>query len=188
MIPTPPTVRHRPRPRSMKSHQPQASTETTWLTPRWILSPLGEFDLDPCTPESGMPWPTATRMLKPSDDGLATPWHGRVWLNPPFDKAGRAAFLGKLASHANGIALIPASTETDWFQQYIWQRASSLLFLDRRPHFCSAAGMPARANSGCAIVLAGFGTANDRALAASGLGVYLDSWRIPKQEQEDSLP
>ncbi len=33
-----------------------------------------------------MPWRTATRMLKPSDDGLKTPWpkSAFVWMNPPY--------------------------------------------------------------------------------------------------------
>lgn len=65
---------------------PEGITTETWLTPPEIVHGLGPFDLDPCIPQQGMPWRTATRMLKPSDDGLKTPWpkSAFVWMNPPY--------------------------------------------------------------------------------------------------------
>ncbi|MGE8253472.1 MAG: hypothetical protein ACN6RE_12505, partial [Stenotrophomonas sepilia] len=75
---------------------PAAQSTDTWLTPPELIwgSPregftgLGPFDLDPCTPEEGMPWPTATRMLKPSNDGLTTAWpeDAFVFMNPPLGR------------------------------------------------------------------------------------------------------
>lgn len=52
------------------------SGEKTWLTPRWLLDKLGPFDLDPCCPDGGMPWPTAARMISKSEDSLAKDWGG----------------------------------------------------------------------------------------------------------------
>ena len=106
--------------KSMKGHQPQASKNVSWVTPKWILDALGEFDLDPCTPDE-MPWETALRRYTKFDDGLIQPWEGRVWLNPPFDKRGRWSFLKRMVEHGNGIALVSASTETEWFKEWVWK-------------------------------------------------------------------
>lgn len=47
-----------------------------------------------------MPWPTAARMLKPSDDGLASEWPADafVFMNPPFGR-GQEAWMEKMANH-----------------------------------------------------------------------------------------
>lgn len=158
--------------KSMRGHQPQASRNVSWVTPRWILEPLGEFDLDPCTPDE-MPWDTARVRYTEWLDGLKQPWFGRVWLNPPFDKHHRSRFLQRMAEHGNGIALVAASTEVGWFKEWIWGHATSILFLRERPYFHLPSGERGSANSGCSICLAGFGETNDRALQASGLGMYL---------------
>src|ERR1700677_2965740 len=136
--------------RSMKSHQPQASKNVDWLTPKWILDPLGTFHLDPCTP-SKMPWSTAD--FRFTKDGHTRPWHGRVWLNPPFDEKSRAAFLERMAAHGNGIALVAVATETEWFKAWIWPHATSILFLSKRPYFHRPDGTRGKTNSGCSICL-----------------------------------
>ena len=68
---------------SMSGHQSPRMKSDAWLTPPEILRALGGFDLDPCCPPD-MPWRTAAAMISPPRDGLAEPWAGRVWLNPPF--------------------------------------------------------------------------------------------------------
>ena len=158
--------------KSMKGHQPQNSKSVDWLTPRWILDPLGHFDLDPCTPES-MPWSTARARYTLRHDGLKSAWWGRVWLNPPFDEASRNGFLKRMAGHGNGIALVPASTETVWFKNWIWPYASSILFLDRRPYFHKPDGTRGKTNSGCSICLVGYGALNDSALAGAGIWRFI---------------
>ena len=76
--------------------------EKTWLTPRYILSPLGRFDLDPCCPEGGMPWRTADRMVTKAEDGLRQDWEGlRVWLNPPYGREAEP-FFRKMVSRSRG--------------------------------------------------------------------------------------
>lgn len=141
-----------------------------WLTPKWILEPLGRFDLDPCAP-AVQPWATAARTFTKSDDGLAQPWAGRVWLNPPF---GRHAitWLRKLAIHGDGIALVPARTETRMFNEVVWPLSHGILFLNRRPHFHYVDGTRASANSGAPICLIGFGQANADVLKTCGLGQF----------------
>jgi hypothetical protein len=158
--------------RSMRSHHAPIGKSTEWVTPKWILEPLGSFDLDPCTPDQ-MPWVTAGKMLRKEHDGLKTDWSGRVWLNPPFDRRGISQWLEKMADHGNGIALIPAATETKHFKNFVWDRATSVLFLHKRPKFHLPSGEEASANSGCSICLVGYGHDNDITLMASGLGYFV---------------
>lgn len=134
-----------------------AMTTDTWLTPPELIwgSPKegftgqGPFDLDPCTPETGMPWPTAARMLKPSDDGLTTPWpeDAFVFMNPPFGR-GQERWMQKLAEHpGGGIALVFARTDTAWFQDYVLNHSatSALVFQRGRLKFCRPDGTPGEA-------------------------------------------
>jgi hypothetical protein len=139
-----------------------------WLTPPEILSALGEFDLDPCAPVSP-PWLTARVHFDKNIDGLEQPWAGRVWLNPPF---GREAvkWLRKLVQHGNGIALIPARTETAMFYECVWNVADAVCFLKGRPHFHYVTGERAKANSGAPIVLIAYGQHNADALRRADLG------------------
>lgn len=143
---------------SLSSHQSARMKSDVWLTPREILAPLGDFDLDPCT-ISNHPWPIAQRYFTAEVDGLSQPWEGRVWLNPPFGKEA-ARWLSKLASHRNGIALIPARTETRMFFDHVWSKADAICFLRGRPHFHYADGRRGEANSGAPIVLVAYGQNN----------------------------
>jgi len=158
---------------SLSSHQSARAITTTWLTPEPIVRALGEFDLDPCAAPEPRPWPTALQHITLPDDGLSADWTGnRVWLNPPFgDEA--AAWLAKLADHGNGIALVPARTETKWFYAHIWGRADAVLFMRTRPHFHRPDGSRAPANSGAPICLVAYGITNVAALERSGLGVVV---------------
>lgn len=66
-----------------------AKTEKTtnvWLTPRYVLDLLGQFDTDPCA-ATVRPWDCASVNYTEADNGLLLPWVGRVWLNPPYGKA-----------------------------------------------------------------------------------------------------
>lgn len=139
-----------------------------WLTPPEIVRACGEFDLDPCAPIV-RPWDTARQHFTVQDDGLAQPWHGRVWCNPPF---GREAikWLRKMVEHGNGIALIPARTETVMFYETVWGAADAVLFMQGRPHFHYVDGRRAPANSGAPICLVAYGLSNVVALERSGLG------------------
>jgi len=131
---------------------PAAQSTDTWLTPPELIwgSPkegytgLGPFDLDPATPEKGMPWPTAARMLKPSDDGLASEWPADAFLfmNPPFGR-GQEAWMEKMANHpGGGIALVFARTETRWFQRFVLNHpnVSAVVFQEGRLKFHRANG------------------------------------------------
>lgn len=153
---------------SLSSHQSQRSKNDEWLTPPEILASLGRFDLDPCAPII-RPWDMATIHYTKRDDALNKPWRGRVWCNPPF---GREAvkWLRKLKDHGNGIALIPARTETEMFYECVWTKAGAVLFIKGRPHFHYVSGKRAPFNSGAPICLVAYGVENVIALQNSNLG------------------
>lgn len=155
----------------LSAHQSARSGSSTWLTPPNWIKELGPFDLDPCCPPD-MPWQTATKMLTEREDGLTAEWHGRVWLNPPFGREA-AQWLRKMAEHGNGIALIPARTETAMFYESVWTRADSVCFVRGRPHFHHANGDRATFNSGAPIALIAYGTDNTDALLDANLGAVL---------------
>ena len=153
----------------LSSHQSAAMKNDEWLTPLEIIHSLGEFDLDPCSPVV-RPWDTAKFHYNIHDDGLQQYWNGRVWLNPPF---GREAvkWMRRMAKHGNGIALIPARTETSMFYETVWGAAHGILFVKGRPHFHYVDGRRASFNSGAPICLVAYGCENVDALHSSGLGV-----------------
>lgn len=80
-------------------------------TPAWIFEAMGlEFDLDVAAPPGGVPWIPAKRYYTISDDGLAQPWDGLVWCNPPFSAA--AAWARRWVLHRDGVLLACASKAT----------------------------------------------------------------------------
>lgn len=156
---------------TLSSHQSARSGTDEWLTPPEIIKACGEFDLDPCAPIV-RPWDTARQHFNVHDDGLAQPWTGRVWCNPPF---GREAvkWLRRMVEHGNGIALIPARTETAMFYETVWGGADAVLFIKGRPHFHYVDGRRATANSGAPICLVAYGIQNVAALVKTNLGIVV---------------
>lgn len=156
---------------NLSGHQSARMGSDSWLTPPEWIKALGPFELDPACPP-GMPWETAAVMLTPADDGLSRQWRGRVWLNPPFGQQA-AKWLRRLAEHGNGIALIPARTETAMFYESVWNKADAVCFVKGRPHFHRPDGSRAPFNSGAPIALIAYGKANAEALMRAGLGITL---------------
>lgn len=153
--------------KGMGSHESSKMLSDTWITPIYIINALGEFDLDPCTPEY-MPWQTAKYRYTTKEDGLKSDWFGRVWLNPPYGR-----FIGewmkKMSLHNNGIAFIFARTETKSFQQYVFGQASSILFLEGRIKFHLPDGSLPKSTGGAPSCLISYGKKNIDALEYCGL-------------------
>ena len=168
----------------LSSHQSARMKNDEWLTPPEVLRALGPFDLDPCAPVL-RPWDTAAQHYTAADDGLARAWLGRVWCNPPF---GREAvkWLAKLRDHGNGIALVPARTETRMFYGTVWGHADGVLFMRGRPHFHYVDGRRAAANSGAPIALVAYGASNLEALQRSGLGFTVVGFNAAVERPERS--
>lgn len=109
-------------------------------------------------------------------DGLTRPWHGFVWCNPPYGPE-VGAWLKKCAEHGSALALVFARTETRWFREYAWGRATGMLFLYGRLHFYKN-GVRAKANSGAPSVLIAYGdTAMSRLVTTKLPGALVTTWR-----------
>lgn len=138
-----------------------------WLTPVELIKSIGEFDLDPCSPIK-RPWDTAKKHYNIKDNGLEQEWDGRVWCNPPY---GREAikWLSKLSNHNNGVALIFARTETKMFFSEVWDKATSILFLEGRLTFYNVNGEKGKGNAGAPSCLIAYGRECSDMLENSGI-------------------
>jgi hypothetical protein len=121
-------------------------------------SVLGEIDLDPASHPAANEVVKAARFYTIDDDGLAQDWHGRLWLNPPWGKAG-PDFVGKLVqSYQEGavsaaILLVNAhATDTKWFQP-LWDYL--LCFSCPRIHYWQPDGGGKSPNSGSVFIYFG---------------------------------
>ncbi len=159
---------------TLGSHQQTVGNTQTWITPKWIIDTLGPFDLDPAA-ALPRPWDCATANYHEGIggiNGLDTPWFGRVWLNPPFDRYQVRAWIKQMSNHQNGTALLHARTEAEWFEP-VWDGASAILFLADRLYFHYPDGRRAEANSGAPAVLIAFGAYDADRLKASNIAGYL---------------
>ena len=157
----------------MAEHEPCIGKSDDWYTPPEIFAALRlTFDLDPCSPGSTH-WVPARKVYTKENDGLAQPWEGCVFMNPPFGRRhGHVPWLQKFLKHRNGIAVVRAYTSSDWFHDWALL-AETMLFPRGKTKFIRPDGEVGKA-PGHGVVLLGMGqTAND-ALARSGLG-----WFVP---------
>lgn len=151
--------------RGMASHERVGNGKDEWLTPQEIVQSLGAFDLDPCSPIK-RPWPTAGNHYTIADDGLKQKWFGRVWLNPPYGDE-TEKWMKRLAEHGNGIALIFARTETATWFEWVWPKATAVLFFRGRIAFCHVDGHRAQTSAGAPSALIAYGQHNADVLRAS---------------------
>src|SRR5208282_5484886 len=158
---------------TLGSHQRTIGKSQAWITPKWIIDALGPFDLDPCAADP-RPWNCAETNL--TTVGLGIEWWGAVWLNPPFHRYQVAEWVGKLAIHGSGIALLHARTEAKWFEP-CWMAGAAILFLADRIHFHYPDGTRAAANSGAPACLVAFGKICGRRLEHCKIpGALLTQW------------
>lgn len=143
-----------------------------WYTPKWLIDKLGPFDLDPCSPAE-RPYDTAAVHVTKEQDGLKYDWgQSRVWLNPPYSQPLLRAFVEKLAAHGNGIALLVNRTDNLLFQEVIFPKATSVLFLRNRVKFTRPDGTTGNPFFGSCLVA--FGRYNDEVLRDCGFeGKYV---------------
>ena len=157
-------------------HQSAIGKSQDHITPFWIISQLGPFELDPAAADP-RPWDCARQNFTAADDGLAREWNGRVYLNPPFHRYEVGHWIARLAQHGHGTALLHARTEAEWFEP-IWRSASGILFLADRLKFCRADGTEQPHNSGAPAILVAFGDEDLERLETSGLAGYLaTAWK-----------
>ncbi len=156
-----------------------SSRDQTWQTPPALLGAIlaaadrESFDLDPCSPRADGPVPALTRRTE-ADDGLAHPWQGLVFVNPPYSRA-LPLWVAKCKEEAAAgtvvIGLVPSRTDTRWWHDYVAGQAA-VIMLKGRLKFGNGKGS---APFPSALVVW-----NDRSdLAARIAGAIPGAWLIP---------
>jgi phage N-6-adenine-methyltransferase len=132
-----------------------------WYTPRWLFDALEiTFDIDTCSPQdrthASVP---AKRWYTIEDDGLAQPWSGIVWCNPPYSTPNDWAM--KMIAHGNGLLLTHIPMNAGWAAE-VW-RAADGIRLFQAMEFVRPDG--AKQRPGYWLMLAAFGPRAADALA-----------------------
>lgn len=100
-----------------------------WGTPekyiRLVREVMGAIDLDPASNDYAQQTIRAARYFTREDNGLAQPWTGRVWLNPPYSRGLINRFVDKLVSEwwdgnvTEAIVLTHSKSDTKWFRKLV---------------------------------------------------------------------
>lgn len=154
-------------------HESSHNESIEWYTPPEIFDALGlVFDLDPCSPGAGLSFVPARRHLTEADDGLATPWSGTTFVNPPYGPH-TPVWMRKLAEHGNGIGLVFARTDTRWFHD-VAPAADVVCFVSSRIRFFQGSTERRGGSPGAGSMLLAYGRRCADAVLASGLGACFE--------------
>ena len=150
--------------RGDKAHVAQATGEYEWYSPTDIVdlarSVMGGIGLDPASSKTANSKIRADQIYTADDDGLTHPWHGRVWMNPPYAKGLIDKFCAKLREEyearrvCDAIVLVNNATETAWFQD-LAEVASAVCFPRGRVVFWGPVERGSTALQGQAILYLG---------------------------------
>jgi hypothetical protein len=123
--------------------------EFEWYTPQFYVDlarqVLGEIDLDPASSHVANRIVGATTFFSMETNGLAQPWTGRVWMNPPYAQPAIADFSNKLVAEfeagtvSAAIVLTNDCTDTVWFHR-LATVSSAFCFTRGRVRFVSPGG------------------------------------------------
>lgn len=156
------------------THEATTAGSVEWLTPRAVFDALDcDFDLDPCSPGEGRSHVPARAHYTITDDGLAKPWFGRVWLNPPYGR-GIDQWLRRAHEHARTgfgsvIALVPNRTDTAWFQRWAPRTSAMLLHAGRIRFHRGDKNSPQTGSPGTGSILLAYGSDAHKILTDSDL-------------------
>lgn len=115
-----------------------------WATPVDFYNNLNDefhFTLDPCSNDENH---KCDKYFTVDDDGLSKDWSGEtVYMNPPYgrgeiDKWVKKASEESAKENTQVVALIPASTDTRWFHEYVYNKAKEIRFVKGRLKFGNA--------------------------------------------------
>jgi hypothetical protein len=146
-----------------RQHQNENPNTDEWYTPQWLIEKLGPFDLDPCSPMVP-PFQIAPVSYNKEQDGLTHEWpkESFVWLNPPYSRLLLKKFVIKMVEHNNGIALLINRQDNLLFQDIIFPKAASMIFMRHRVKFLRPEGESGNPFFGSCLVA--FGSEADRRL------------------------
>lgn len=147
-----------------------AVTSDDCYTPRWIFDAMGlEFDLDVAAPPGG-PWHVpCDHYYTAEDDGLAQPWAGLVWCNPPYSKF--RPWVDKWSEHPTGVLMGTYAPEM-YATPVMLGAADAVAFISAR--FALPDGGSIKPRHGVFVAFRGVGNqAAERLAAADKFGAVL---------------
>lgn len=104
-----------------------SSAREDWATPQDFFDTLNaefHFTLDACANDQNAKCPA---YYTKEQDGLAQPWMGTVWCNPPYGREIGAwiakAYTSACIFGAVVVMLLPARTDTVWFHTWVYPYA-----------------------------------------------------------------
>mgnify|MGYP005822016031 FL=1 len=103
-----------------------------WATPDYIYNPLHDefnFNFDPCPLQHDLDkW-----------NGLTIPWETRNFINPPYSRKLKEAFVLKAIEESKKgklcVCLLPVSTSTKLFHKHILPNKKEIRFVYKRIKF-----------------------------------------------------
>jgi ParB family chromosome partitioning protein len=105
---------------------------------------MGVIDVDPASNVVAQETVKAATFYTREQNGMAHPWPGRVWLNPPYSQPDIRLFIDKLVDEyesgrrTEAILLTNNSSDTEWFPRAVLD-ASAVCFTRGRIKFVSPA-------------------------------------------------
>jgi hypothetical protein len=138
-----------------------------WYTPSSIIEAaresMGGIDLDPCSCEEAQEIVEAGTWYDKERNGLVQPWHGRVWLNPPYSKGNIIQFVNRLTCEystykpgpVDAWCLLCNTDHSTERYKLASVMASFVVLLFRRVGFIAPGGRPVKKNLRCQSVICG---------------------------------
>jgi len=123
--------------KNMTKGKEPSSYSSSWDTPKDFFDEVSkynswEFDLDPCSSTNNL---KIRNILTKEQDGLETPWKGKLaWVNPPFDQ-NRKWLEKAVSSSVDSVFLLPVRTDTAWFHEIVLKKAYKIIFIKSRIAF-----------------------------------------------------
>lgn len=123
-----------------------SSKSNEWYTPKHVFDSLNaryNFTLDPCATDDNY---KCDKYFTVDDDGLSKDWSNDiVFCNPPYGRdIGKWVEKSYVESKKGAVVvmLIPARTDTRYWHDFIFNKASEIIFIKGRLKFggsnCSA--------------------------------------------------
>jgi hypothetical protein len=129
-----------------------SSGSNEWYTPSQYTDAVrelfGRIDLDPASNEKANAWIKAAQIYTAADDGLVRPWHGKVFVNPPYGKtesnrSTAAAFCQRAIDQYEDGTIEACVILVNSVHSQPWQRplyAYPICLVDHRISFVSGEG------------------------------------------------
>ncbi len=98
----------------------------------------GLADLDPCHDPTGLTLARTNYDIRRGQSGLALPWFGKVWLNPPYSDPALWLKLAAWYFHtgqAETLAIVNVSSGSRYWHRWVWPLATAICFLESRVNF-----------------------------------------------------